>query len=215
MGDKIRKMARACNELFTELSREPTAEEIAQRLGWSVEEVLDVEDAMPDATSLNQSMGLHATTSELCDLIEDEHTLDVCEAVMAELERAQLMEVIGRLPEKARHILVRRYGLDDRECATLAELGAELKLSRGRVSRLQREAERMLKVRLSAPSKMQSTDRRVLPPPGASRDSPDNHSCPDDFTRRYHKLDEHRGASRARLPPGRPSHREFEAETLD
>jgi RNA polymerase primary sigma factor len=156
MGDKIRKMARAYNELSAELSREPTAEEIAQDLGWSVEEVRDVKDAMSDATSLNQSTGPQDTTSELADVIEDERTLNVCEAVIAELERAQLMEAIGLLPEKARHVLVRRYGLDDRECATLAELGAELELSRGRVRRLQREAERMLKVRLSAPSQMES-----------------------------------------------------------
>ena len=156
MGDKIRKMARAYNELSAELSREPAAEEIARDLGWSVEEVRDVRDAMSDATSLNQTQGSQDTTSELGDVIEDERTLNVCEAVIAELERAQLMDAIGQLPEKARHVLVRRYGLDDRECATLAELGAELELSRGRVRRLQREAERMLKVRLSAPSKMTS-----------------------------------------------------------
>jgi RNA polymerase primary sigma factor len=156
MGDKIRKMARAYNELSAELSREPAAEEIAQDLGWSVEEVRDVRDAMYDATSLNQTQGSQGTTSELGDVIEDKRTLNVCEAVIAELERAQLMEAIGLLPEKARHILVRRYGLDDRECATLAELGAELELSRGRVRRLQREAERMLKVRLFAPSQMES-----------------------------------------------------------
>jgi RNA polymerase primary sigma factor len=156
MGDKIRKLARAYNELSAELSREATAEEIAQNLGWSVEEVRDVKDAMSDATSLNQTPGSQDTTSELGDVIEDERTLNVCEAVIAELERTQLMEAIGRLPEKARHILVRRYGLDDRECATLADLGAELKLSRGKVRRLQCEAERMLKIRLSAPSKMES-----------------------------------------------------------
>jgi RNA polymerase primary sigma factor len=156
MGDKIRKMARAYNELSAELSHEPTPEEIAQDLGWSVEQVRDVKDAMSDATSLNQTPGSQDTTSELGDVIEDERTLNVCEAVIAELERAQLMEAIGQLPEKARHVLVRRYGLDDRECATLDELGTELELSRGRVRRLQREAERMLKVRLSAPSKMQS-----------------------------------------------------------
>ena len=52
--------------------------------------------------------------------------------------------------------MVRRYGLDDRECATLAELGAELELSRGKVRRLQYEAERMLKLRLFAPRILKS-----------------------------------------------------------
>src|ERR687884_211704 len=52
MGEKIRKMARTYNELSAELEREPTDEEVAERLGWSADEVRDVKDAMPDATSL-------------------------------------------------------------------------------------------------------------------------------------------------------------------
>src|SRR5688500_19985680 len=55
MGDKIRKMARAYNELSAELSREPTGEEGAGRLEWTVGEVLDVTSEMPDATAINQS----------------------------------------------------------------------------------------------------------------------------------------------------------------
>jgi RNA polymerase primary sigma factor len=49
------------------------------------------------------------------------------------------------MPQKARYVLVRRYGLDDRYLATLAELAAELKLSRERVRQLQREAVFLLK----------------------------------------------------------------------
>jgi RNA polymerase primary sigma factor len=49
-----------------------------------------------------------------------------------------------KLPERHHHVLVRRYGLDDREPATLAELSEELGVSRERVRQLQREAERML-----------------------------------------------------------------------
>ena len=60
---------------------------------------------MTDARSLNQSPGSQDTTSELGDVIEDERTLNVCETVIAELERAQLIEAIGQLPEKARHVL--------------------------------------------------------------------------------------------------------------
>ena len=55
-----------------------------------------------------------------------------------------LKEAIEGLPERARYVLVRRYGLDDREPATLAELGDELDISRERVRQLQREAERIL-----------------------------------------------------------------------
>jgi RNA polymerase primary sigma factor len=64
---------------------------------------------------------------------------------MREMETEHLKEAIEGLPERARYVLVRRYGLDDREPATLAELGGELDISRERVRQLQREAERILK----------------------------------------------------------------------
>jgi RNA polymerase primary sigma factor len=61
------------------------------------------------------------------------------------MESAWLREAIGRLPQKARYVLVRRYGLDDQDPPTLAELGDELDISRERVRQLQREAEFLLK----------------------------------------------------------------------
>jgi RNA polymerase primary sigma factor len=55
-----------------------------------------------------------------------------------------LREAIERLPERHRHVLTRRYGLGNRDTATLAQLSDELGISRERVRQLQREAERML-----------------------------------------------------------------------
>ena len=54
MGEKMRKMARVYNELSAELSRDPTNEEAAERIGWDVDRVKDVKSAIPDATSLNR-----------------------------------------------------------------------------------------------------------------------------------------------------------------
>src|ERR687885_822634 len=144
MGEKIRKMARVYNDLLSELEREPTDEEVARGLGWTVEEVRDVKGAMPDATSLNQPLSSEDTASELGDLLEDERASDTPGEVMRGMESAGLAEAIGRLPERHRHVLVRRYGLDNRDPATLAELSDELSISRERVRQLQREAERML-----------------------------------------------------------------------
>ena len=63
---------------------------------------------------------------------------------MREMETAGLEQAIKRLPERHRYVLLRRYGLDDRDVATLAQLSDELDISRERVRQLQREAERML-----------------------------------------------------------------------
>ena len=145
MGEKIRKMARAYNELSAELEREPADEEVAERLGWTADEVRNVKGAMPDAGSLNRPLGSEEDGSELGELVEDEHASDTAGEVMHEMETEGLQAAIESLPERHRHVLVRRYGLDDQKPATLAELSEELKVSRERVRQLQREAERMLR----------------------------------------------------------------------
>ena len=145
MTEKIRKVSRTIAELAVELEREPTEEEVAKRLGWDLDEVRLTMSAMPDATSLDQPVSSEDTASELGDFIEDERVSDTPDTVMREMETTQLKEAIERLPERARYVLVRRYGLDDQEPATLAQLGDELDISRERVRQLQREAERILK----------------------------------------------------------------------
>ena len=55
-----------------------------------------------------------------------------------------LMKAVEALPERHRHVLIKRYGLGDGETATLAQLSDELGISRERVRQVQREAERML-----------------------------------------------------------------------
>ncbi len=145
MTEKIRKVSRTYNELSGELEREPVDEEVAGRLGWAVEEVRTTMEAMPDATSLHQPVGSDDTASELGDFVEDEKASDTVGEVLREMETEHLKEAIERLPERARYVLVRRYGLDDRDPATLVELAEELEISRERVRLFQREAERILK----------------------------------------------------------------------
>ena len=145
-GEKIRKTIRTSNELSAELGREPTDEEVAERLGWKLEQVRDAKEATPHATtSLNGPLGPEEDTSELGEFIEDERASDTAGEVMGEMERASFQEAIERLSERHRYVLIRRYGLEERKPATLAELGEELKVSRERIRKLQREAEHMLK----------------------------------------------------------------------
>jgi RNA polymerase primary sigma factor len=145
MGEKIKKMARTYNELSAQLQREPTDEEVAERLGWDVDRVKDVKSAIPDATSLNQPLSSDEGSSELGDFVEDERESGADGEVVRELETRRLMESVARLPERQRRVLVRRYGLDGEKPSTLADLSEELEISRERVRQLQREAERMLR----------------------------------------------------------------------
>jgi RNA polymerase primary sigma factor len=141
MGEKMRKMARTYNELSAELERAPSDETVAERLGWSVEDIREIKDVMPGTTtSLNQPLTSDEGSSELGELIKDERSSDTPGTVMGEMESSQLGEAIDKLPERYRYVLVRRYGLDDKDPATLAELSDELELSRERVRQLQLHA---------------------------------------------------------------------------
>jgi RNA polymerase primary sigma factor len=145
MGEKIRKMARTYNELSAQLQREPTDEEVAERLSWDIDRVKEVKSAIPDATSLNQPLSSDEGSSELGDFVEDERESGADGEVVRELETRRLIESVAGLPERQRRILVRRYGLDSEKPATLADLSEELEISRERVRQLQREAERALR----------------------------------------------------------------------
>jgi len=143
-GDKLRKMARAYNELSSEIEREPTDEDVAGRLGWSVEDVRDLKGSLWDASSLNQPLSSDADATEMGELIEDERASEVAGTVIGEMEMDWLADAVEKLPERHRHVLIKRYGLGEEEAATLAQLSEELGISRERVRQLQREAERML-----------------------------------------------------------------------
>jgi RNA polymerase primary sigma factor len=145
LADKISKIGRTVGELTARLGRRPTDGEIAERLGWRLEQVRLVLNATPDAASLDQPVSSEETASPLADFIEDEEVFDISETVMRDMETEHLIEAIERLPERMRYVLVRRYGLDYREPATLLELGNELDISRERVRQLQRETEENIK----------------------------------------------------------------------
>ena len=143
---KIRKMGRTYNELSTKRGREPTDTEVAEQLKWSLDEVHAVKNIVPDAMSLNKRLGSAEDAAEVGDLMEDVQVPDIPGTVIQQMENAQLHEAIEwLLSERAQYILVRRYGLDNHEPATLAKLSEELDISKERVRQIQLEAERMLK----------------------------------------------------------------------
>jgi len=148
MGEKTRKTIRTFNELSAELGRQPTDEEVAEQLGWTIDEVRDARDATTETTSLNGPISGAQEDSELGDFVEDERATEVVSEVIREIEMACFQEVLERLPERYRYVLIRRYGLDERDPSTLAVLSTELKVSGERVRQLQREAEDVLKSRM-------------------------------------------------------------------
>jgi RNA polymerase primary sigma factor len=123
---------------------------VAERLGWTVREARALSGLLVDVLSLDRPVGAEDGSAELNEFVEDEQASGMPEAVIRDMEKIRLKESIAEMPARERHVLVRRYGLDDRDPATLAELSNELGVTRERVRQLQRNAEQCLRGRLAS-----------------------------------------------------------------
>ena len=150
MAEKIRAFSRAYGDLSVELDREPAEEEVAEMLAWDAEKARLVASAIPDAVSLDLPVGAEET-ARLGDFVEDELASDVAGEVARAREAEVLRLAVLRLPERERHILVRRYGLDDGDPASTAELSQELGISPDRVRKILRKAQQMLLASATVP----------------------------------------------------------------
>jgi DNA-directed RNA polymerase sigma subunit (sigma70/sigma32) len=138
-------LGQAHGELRAELGREPRTEESANRLGWTVAEVRDTMGVTADARSLDQPYGTTQDAPTLAEFVADSSAPDIPDTVVRRIELDRIRRVVEALPERACRVVVRRYGLDGREPAKLAELAAELGISRQGVSQLQQRSVRRLK----------------------------------------------------------------------
>jgi RNA polymerase primary sigma factor len=160
--EKVRKMTRVRNELSATLGREPADEEVAERLGWAVGEVRTLSGLPLEVFSLDRPVGAEDGSTELGEFVKDKQASEVAEAVIRQMENTQLKESMAEMSARERHVLVRRYGLDERAPATLAELGNELGVTRKRVRQLQRNAEHRLRGRLVSQRCRRDTSRQRI-----------------------------------------------------
>jgi RNA polymerase primary sigma factor len=145
MNEKLRKISKAQGELVAKLHREPTLEETAGHLGWEASKVGSVLESVPVISSLDQPLGPEAGAHRFGDFVEDQEPQG-----FDPVEGLGLEEAVSRLPERERHVLVNRYGLDRSTKTTVRELSARLGISEKAVRQVQRRAERLLKTLLEA-----------------------------------------------------------------
>ncbi len=148
LSDKLLRMRRARAELYGELQREPTAEEVAVRIGEPERTVRKWMELSRDTVSLDQPAGDGDGKDTVADHVADTRTEDIG----AGMDNRQLLEEmqghLKELPERERYILERRYGLDGRPAGSLEEVGAELGITRERVRQLQAAATEKLHDRM-------------------------------------------------------------------
>ena len=144
MVETILKHNKAVRELLQELGRDPTLEEIAQKLGTTVEKVVEVQRISQDPISLESKMG-HEEDSKIGDLIPDENALSPQDITMQNMLKEQLMSVLETLTPREQKVIRLRYGLDDAHPRTLEEVGREFSVTRERIRQIEAKALRKLR----------------------------------------------------------------------
>lgn len=143
MSDKIRKYKRIYNELSNSLGREPTDNEILQKLEISLSKLQKIKQSI-----LVEPVSLETTiTDDLClrDYIEDKTLQSPEDKVKQDCIKTDVPKLLNTLPEREKQVLANRFGLNSDKPKTLAQLGDMLGYSKERIRQIEEGA--ILKLR--------------------------------------------------------------------
>ena len=144
MVETINKLVRVQRQLVQELSREPSPEEVADRMGIPVEKVQQIQKIAQEPISLEAPVG-EEEDSSLGDFISDPTALDPYEYTAQEMLKKELNEVLQGLTDREERVLRMRFGLLDGRQRTLEEVGREFGVTRERIRQIEAKALRKLK----------------------------------------------------------------------
>ena len=144
MVETINKLVRVSRQLLQELGREPTPEEIAEKMDIPVERVREIIKISQEPVSLETPIG-EEEDSHLGDFIQDDNVPVPAEAAAFTLLKEQLDEVLGTLTEREQKVLRLRFGLKDGRARTLEAVGKEFNVTRERIRQIEAKALRKLR----------------------------------------------------------------------
>ena len=144
MVETIHKVSRYSRQMMQELGREPTAEEIADKLGMSADKVREIIKVGQDPVSLETPIG-EEEDSHLGDFIQDEDTPSPAEATSSNILREELERQLHTLTPREEHVIKLRFGLYDGRTRTLEEVGKEFDITRERIRQIEAKALRKLR----------------------------------------------------------------------
>ena len=146
MNEKIFKYARAKKDFLQNFGFEPSNRDVADQLGWRVEDVERVSSIVTNPTSLDASIG-EDEDSSLGDFVPDENAADA-DTIITNYELTEILRTLmGPLTEREKGVLVYRFGLDGAAPLTLEEVGEIYGVTRERIRQL--EAKAIRKIRYS------------------------------------------------------------------
>ncbi len=138
LSDQILQMKRKTVQLKAELDREPTREEIASRMGLTVQDVEDLEMLVEKDVSLSDSFNDDDMKME--EKLSDDLAPSVEHQIIRSSILGQLRDIMSELEEKEALVLKLRFGLDDDQPLTLQEIGDRLHLTRERIRQIEQKA---------------------------------------------------------------------------
>ena len=144
MVETINRLVRTQRQMLQELGREPTPEELAERLNTPVARVRDIMQISQEPVSFETPIG-EEEDSHLGDFIQDDSSQIPVDAATEKLLHDQLMNVINQLSEREQKVLQLRFGLLDGKPRTLEEVGKEFNVTRERIRQIEAKALRKLR----------------------------------------------------------------------
>lgn len=136
--EQVNKISRIKRELYQQLGREATNEELAEESGIAENKIEMLLRQSRDPVSLDMPVGTDEE-APLGDFIEDSEATDAEEAVVASLRHHDVRKVLATLEIREQEVIKLRYGLDDGLPRTLDQIGRHFGLSRERVRQIERE----------------------------------------------------------------------------
>ena len=144
MIETINKLARTSRQLIQELGREPTPEEIAEKMEMSVDKVKKVFKISKEPISLETPIG-EEEDSSLGDFIEDKKIISPADAVTSITLSEQTRSVLSTLTPREEKVLRMRFGIGEKSDHTLEEVGQDFFVTRERIRQIEAKALRKLR----------------------------------------------------------------------
>jgi RNA polymerase primary sigma factor len=138
------KLARTARQLVQQLGREPTPEEIAERMGLTPEKVRMMLDISKGTISLETPIG-EKEDSQLGDLIEDKNAVSPMDAANRYDLQRQIANALGVLTPREETVIRKRFGIGDSTDHTLEEIGQDFDVTRERIRQIEAKALKKLR----------------------------------------------------------------------
>ena len=144
MIETINKLIRTSRYLVQELGREPTPEEIAEKMELPLDKVRKVLKIAKEPISLETPIG-EEEDSHLGDFIEDKGVISPSDAVISMNLAEQTRKVLATLTPREEKVLRMRFGIGERSDHTLEEVGQDFEVTRERIRQIEAKALRKLR----------------------------------------------------------------------